>query len=76
MLRPQVDIEFLPSNKDQVSKTLSADMKSYLGSSDSFIFDPESENFICAAELVERQMLTDAQELLDYQLTRQITGFF
>lgn len=64
----QVDLESLPSNKDQVAKTLSADLQSRLGSSESFIFDPKSENFICAAELVERQILTDAKELLDYQI--------
>jgi len=65
---PQVNFEFLPSNKDQVSKTLSADLKSRLASSDSFIFNPNSEEFTCALELVDSQILTDAQELLDYQI--------
>ena len=63
----QIHLEFLPSNKDQVSKTLSADLKSRL-SSDHFIFDLKSEEFICAAELVDRQILADAQELLKYQI--------
>ena len=64
----QLDLESLPSNKDQISKTLSAGLKSRLAGSDSFIFNPDSEEFTCAAKLVERQFLTDAKELLDYQI--------
>lgn len=64
----EVDLETLPSQKDQISKTLTADLQSRIGTSESVIFDSESENFICAAELVERQLLEDASELLDYQI--------
>lgn len=64
---PQAFLEPLPSNKDQISKLLSADLKSYVGP-DSFIFDPKSKKYICAAELVERQILRDAKALLDYQV--------
>jgi len=64
----KVDLESLPSDKDQISKTLSAGLKSRLAGSDSYIFSPDSEEFTCAAELVERRFLTDAKELLDYQI--------
>ncbi len=67
-ITPQVDFEFLPSNKDRVSKIVFAHLKSSLGSSDHFIFDPKSEEFSCSAELVDRQILADAQELLDLQI--------
>ncbi|MEP6343695.1 MAG: hypothetical protein ABJ275_10295 [Maricaulaceae bacterium] len=64
----QVNIEFLPSDKDQVSKLLSTNLKSWLSSSGSYIFNPNSEKFTCAAELVDRQILADVEELLDYKI--------
>ena len=64
----QIDFEFLPSNTDQVSKLLSSNLISRLSPSGSYVFNPNSEEFSCAAELVERQIHGDVQELLDYQI--------
>jgi len=65
---PQVDFEFLPSNKDSVSKSVFADIKSIRAPLDSFFYDPKSEEFSCAMELVDRRVFADARELLDHQI--------
>lgn len=65
----QLGLESLPSyTNDLVANTVFADLKSRLSSSGSYIFNPNSEEFICAAKLVDRQILSDAQELLDYKI--------